>query len=145
MFTKSEFEFRHRVRDAMKGLWRLTWHEDRHINPGVPDISFVMLGGDCETGWLELKALSKLPPSGELQFKVEPSQIEWAKNHRALVPVLFLVCLEYEWFLFTGAWAEFLGDISYQRMYDGCAAHGILDDLRSTLPPILIELTKRNR
>lgn len=143
MFTASEFELRHKLRDAMKGLWRLTWHEDRHINPGVPDISFVVLGHDCETGWLELKATSKLPPSGRLKFTVEPSQIEWIRDHNPLIPIRFLVRVEYEWFLLDGEWAAFLGDTTYTRICDGCLARGILDDLREQLPEHLIAATKR--
>ena len=85
-----EMEFRKDIGQWMKGRWRMTWHEDREINPGVPDISYVMLPRDYETGWLELKAIRQ-PKTDNYKFTVEPSQHEWISLHAGLVPVHFLM------------------------------------------------------
>lgn len=99
-----EMELRHDLAKAMKGLWRLTWHEDREINPGVPDTSFVMLGihyAGHETGWMELKAIRD-PGDKKFKFKIEPSQHQWIRDHHELVPVFFLVAVGDDIFLIDG-------------------------------------------
>lgn len=78
----------------MAGQWNMTWHEDREISPGVPDLSYVMRGGDYEMGWLELKA-------GK-DFEVESSQHRWIQRHLGLIPIHFLVALGDYWVLVDG-------------------------------------------
>lgn len=68
----------------------MTWHEDREISPGVPDVSFVMNGGECETGWLELKAEDYPQSSTGVAFKFRPQQHTWIEEHYPICPVLIL-------------------------------------------------------
>jgi len=83
----------------MVGLWIRTWHEDKEISPGVPDLSYVMLGGTFETGWIELKAENE---SKWVKFRIEPSQHQWIRNHHNLIPVHFLVAVGDDWYLIPG-------------------------------------------
>ena len=68
----------------------MTWHEDREIAPGVPDISYVMKGDNCETGWLELKAEDAPTAMGRVSFKLRPQQHWWTEEHHSVCPVHFL-------------------------------------------------------
>lgn len=88
-----ELALRRDLNKAMSGYWVLDWHEDREINPGVPDISFVMRGGKCETGWIELKAIRR-PVSQLYSFKLEPSQPPWFREHHDVVPTFFYLRVE---------------------------------------------------
>lgn len=85
-----EAEFRTEIARAMRGYWLLTWHEDREINPGVPDLSYVFRGGRHQTGWLELKAI-RWPDSDRFKFTLEPSQYQWIRDHCEHVPVHMLL------------------------------------------------------
>jgi hypothetical protein len=89
MHTKSELEFRKYLNKQMNGLWLMTWHEDGLVNPGVPDVSYVM-NGNCETGWLELKAIEGADKNGNYKFTLEPSQHRWIDAHHDRVPVHIL-------------------------------------------------------
>lgn len=82
----------------MLGLWIRTWHEDKEITPGVPDLSYVIIGG-YETGWLELKAVEE---SDKFQFEIEPSQHQWIEAHCEWVPVHFLAAVGNDWFVVPG-------------------------------------------
>lgn len=88
-----EMELRHTLAKAMAGKWRLTWHEDREINPGVPDTSYVVLNpGRHQTGWMELKAIRD-PGDKPFKFKIEPSQHVWFADHIDLIPCHFLLAV----------------------------------------------------
>ena len=60
-----ESKLRRSVDSRMAGSWLFTWHEDREISPGVPDLHYVMkptgeigdIGTEYRVGWLELKAI----------------------------------------------------------------------------------------
>lgn len=67
----------------------MTWHEDREITPGVPDLSYVMLGPGHETGWMELKATEDVGKPAK--FKIEQSQHQWIQFHLGRVPIHFLI------------------------------------------------------
>ena len=115
----------------------MTWHEDREITPGVPDLSYVMLPNESiwqyETGWLELKAVETKPgrlrstarprredyERTEVQFKIEPSQVSWIGRHHQLCPVDFLCAVDDLWFLVSGRMVEWLasGPISLYELY----------------------------
>ena len=90
MHTKSELEFRGFLNKGMHGLWTMTWHEDGLVNPGVPDVSYVMNTPGCETGWLELKAIEGADKHGNYKFTLEPSQHRWIDAHHHRVPVHIL-------------------------------------------------------
>lgn len=84
----------------MRQILLITWHEDREINPGVPDVSYVPINdlGYHQTGWLELKAIDwpedplilgrSIPRA---KFKIEPSQHQWIGRHLNRIPIHFLV------------------------------------------------------
>lgn len=146
--NKTELALRHKLKAQMKGQWLLTWHEDRHINPGVPDASFVMKGAGLngkghETGWMELKAIHGLDSVGMARFKVEPSQIEWVRNHGELIPCFFLVAAGDVWWLMDWTWHSSLANIHDSHLFQYCAAHGTLGTLGDVLPGVLSQLTSR--
>jgi hypothetical protein len=140
---KAELNLRHRLRDAMNGSWLLTWHEDRHINPGVPDLSFVMKKGNCETGWIELKAEREYDSKGKVNFCVEPSQIDWIERHRERVPIFFMVAVGEDWFLLSGIWSKHLQNVTRDDLYQGAIAHGTLDTLRDVTAPLIARTTRK--
>lgn len=90
---KPESKLRDFIKVEMSGRWIMTWHEDREVNPGVPDISYVMSGGDYETGWLELKSVENVKKE-TAHFEVQPSQHFWISNHCGRIPVHFLCSVD---------------------------------------------------
>lgn len=81
--SKPELAFRRKLLADMRPYWHATIHVENRLNPGVPDLSFLMHGNKCETGWLELK----VAPG----FSVEPGQHEWMARHAAAIPAFFLI------------------------------------------------------
>lgn len=150
-----ELRLRHKLRDAMKGKWHLTWHEDGRVNPGVPDASYVMkrppspignvfdVGGRFETGWLELKAIPKFDDLGMAKFLVEPSQIEWMRDHGPLIPVHFLVAVGQQWWLLEYTWSTALANVHMDHLFQHSLSHGTLSSLGVILPPVLQRITSR--
>jgi hypothetical protein len=82
----------------------MSWHENRGISPGVPDLSFVMRGGSFETGWLELKA--EEPKNGYIRPKVQTSQIAWIEDHCEHIPVYILIAVADSWHLVHGSYIQ---------------------------------------
>lgn len=143
---KLELELRHELRDSMKGFWELTWHEDREVSPGVPDVSFVMRGPgvEYETGWLELKADS--PKAKNPNFTPEPSQHEWMARHAHLVPVYFLCSHGIYCYLIAGIYHGFLASALTQQQLDELPRATFLrKHMRDVLPPLLRSFTKIKR
>lgn len=148
MTTKAELEFRRTLSDAMKGSWDLTWHEDGRVNPGVPDLSFVMKGDGYETGWIELKAVFDTEPP--FAWALEQSQHSWIMKHLGRIPIFILVASGDRCWLFDHRLHhEFRkpnGDVAW--LDENCLATVDLAEpskIRSTLAPRLRELTHRNR
>jgi hypothetical protein len=139
-----EGQLRDRVADALMGYWLLTWHEDKEINPGVPDISFVMLAPECETGWLELKAVHEAPT---FKFKVEPSQHQWIRAHCQRIPVCFLVAVGDNWYIVPGHYhARLIDRMGLQTLEKMaiCSVRWPLDkDDLTTLVNVLQVITRR--
>jgi len=117
MLTKPESMLRNHLKQRMRGLWLMTWHEDKEISPGVPDLSYVMLqpskngklaglgatptgmATGHETGWLELKAVFAPPPkTTEVHLKLESSQHQWIGFHLGKIPIHFLVAIGETWY-----------------------------------------------
>lgn len=96
-----ETRLRHELGAQMHKLWLITWHEDREINPGVPDISYVPRTGSYETGWLELKAIWA-PVNGQLKFKIRASQHDWIEAHCRRIPVHFLLAVDDTCYVVSG-------------------------------------------
>lgn len=113
MTTASELKFRHIVRDAMEGRWMMTWHEDRHISPGVPDLHYVVLddGLDHRVGWLELKSIST-ELTAQHRIKVEPSQHQYIRRWRPVMPIHFLVRVKQNIYLLDGNHHGALSELS---------------------------------
>lgn len=87
----AESVFRREVAQVMEEHCLCTWHEDRIISPGVPDLHYVCKGlpGEYRVGWLELKAISKF--IGAKRVHVEPSQHQYARKWGPHMPIHFLV------------------------------------------------------
>lgn len=94
--THAEMVFRKEVAEVLNhGDCLFTWHEDRGISPGVPDLHYVCKGlGFCgyQVGWLELKAISKFGAGKRIH--VEPSQHQYMRKWGDLMPIHFLVKVE---------------------------------------------------
>ena len=92
-----ELKFRRFIEPLMREHWMMTWHEDREITPGVPDLHYVMKDSDppgtqtgFRVGWLELKAIdSNVTPSQ--RFKIEPSQHQYIRRWHHHMPIHFMV------------------------------------------------------
>jgi len=83
----------------MAGYWLPTIHVESNLNPGIPDLSYVIPSHNCDTGWLELKAVE---PASVLRITVEPSQHQWMKAHCTHVPAHFLIQVGQKMYLIEG-------------------------------------------
>ena len=141
-----ELEFRRELTTKMQGMWTPTIHVENHLNPGVPDLSYVMtrVTPDCETGWLELKALTD---AKMVTVKVERSQHQWMTIHASRIPADFLILI--------GDWCYLVDGVNHRRLLG--TVH-VADDLlqisnlvfhrskiREMLPSTLIAKTIRGR
>lgn len=106
--TKRELEQRHSLSRQMRGIWLLTWHEDKEITPGVPDLSYVMLSPGHETGWLELKVSKS---TEKVAIQIEPSQHQWIGFHKKRIPIHFLVEVGDLWYLVPGPFHKELTEL----------------------------------
>ena len=159
-----ESSLRKWLQKHMVGILEMTWHEDREINPGVPDLSYVVKPGNFETGWLELKAVLPSPAvcrarrevspigfmltdsSEKIKFEIEPSQHEWMSNHAARVPCHFLLGYGEWYFLLDAKYHRLLvvsQTIHYLRHLSVMFCHE--SELRVKLAHELAELTDRYR
>lgn len=92
-----ELKFRHFIEPRMSEQWMMTWHEDREISPGVPDLHYVMKHGDpkgtneeFKVGWLELKAKDSNVTKSQ-RISVEPSQHQYIRRWWPHMPIHFMV------------------------------------------------------
>lgn len=87
-----ELKFRKFVDTQMEGLWKMTWHEDREISPGVPDLHYVMVesGARFCVGWLELKAIDVIVSKSK-RIGVEASQHQYIRRWADHMPIHFLI------------------------------------------------------
>ena len=100
----------------------MTWHEDGLVNPGVPDVSYVMNADKSETGWLELKAIEGADKNGNYKFTLEPSQHRWIKDHYPRVPVHILCATDNVCWLVPG---EHHGILLQSRSLDQLNLFGV--------------------
>lgn len=121
--NKRELEFRKSLTRAMVGAWTPTIHVENHLNPGVPDLSFVLAAPDCETGWLELKAM---PWAKKLSITVEPGQHSWMEAHADRIPAYFLIEVSEKLYLLHGRFhgrlidpitSDDLASLSYREFF----------------------------
>lgn len=103
--NKRELAYRKSLIEQMRGRWLVAIHVENHLNPGVPDLSYVMVADGHETGWLELKACAKparVSATTPLKFEIEPSQHRWMAHYTHRVPSHFLIQVGDENYLVNG-------------------------------------------
>lgn len=105
-----ELNFRHYLEPKMRGFWMMTWHEDREISPGVPDLHYVPINQDYPSleyrvGWLELKAIDK-PLSKSTRISVEASQHQYIRRWDRYMPIHFLVRVVDRVYLIEGKYSK---------------------------------------
>ena len=142
--NKLELEFRKRLCDKMAGRWLVAIHVENHLNPGVPDLSYVMLDQFkpiYETGWLELKAAEHRAVP---KFEVEPSQHNWMRRYAHRVPTHFLVLVGTRCYLLDGKVHSLLvGSVTLEQLQEWAIVAFEEQELIQTLPIILKGLTQR--
>jgi hypothetical protein len=144
--NKRELAFRKSLIERMGGRWLVAIHVENHLNPGVPDLSYVMVADDHETGWLELKAcVAPIRASTPLKIKIESSQFRWMSRYAHRVPSHFLIQVGDKCFLIDGKYhAELSGEVTLWTL-DVLAAATIVEDheFAPNLAKILSRLTRR--
>jgi hypothetical protein len=106
-----ETKLRQYLAKNMADHWDMTWHEDREITPGVPDLHFVMKGGDHRVGWIELKAIDTNMTKSQ-RIGVEPSQHQYMRKWCPRMPIFFLVRVKDYMFLIPGELSKSLSAAS---------------------------------
>lgn len=142
--SKLELAFRKELIKEMGGTWTPTIHVESHLNPGVPDLSYVMTKLGCETGWLELKALED---SKMVTIKVERGQHDWMAAHAHRVPAHFLILIGDWCFLVHGRQHRKLNATLHLDDEFLPLASSVLhrNQIRNILPSTLIANTNRGR
>lgn len=140
-----ETKLRDYIKPRMDEDWMMTWHEDREISPGVPDLHYVMKGSPEEkyrVGWLELKATdSRLTRSQRIG--VEPSQHQYLRRWLPYMPIHFLVCVQTHIYVVPGEYSKELATASSDMEMKLLS---VLDfpraDIQQYLPRFLREITR---
>jgi hypothetical protein len=141
--TKLELEFRQELAKLMKGAWALTIHVENRLNPGVPDLSYVMNAPGSETGWLELKACND---SKTLGIHVEPSQHRWFETHSAKIPAHLLIAVgDSRYLLRASDHREFLHSVNEEKLSKMAVVSFHREDTCQVLAPALIQATQRGQ
>lgn len=125
----------------------MTWHEDREISPGVPDLHYVPCPeqgdmGKFRVGWLELKSIDKdISPKNTI--KVEPSQHQYIRKWGPYMPIHFLVRIVDRIFVVPGKYhRELQGAVCYSDI-SVLSEHQFHQSLiAEQLPPFLREITR---
>lgn len=123
----------------------MTWHEDREITPGVPDLHYVMKGEPGEefrVGWLELKAIDTRITKTQ-RIGVEPSQHQYLRRWVPYMPIHFMVRIQERIYIVPGKWAK---ELSQACCEADMKLLSLLDfdqqQLAEVLPPFLKEITR---
>ena len=141
--TKLELAFRQTLIREMNPYWTSTIHVENHLNPGVPDMSYVMRSPGCETGWLELKAIVF---NERMSIQVERSQHQWMRDHARRVPAHFLINIGLECFLVDGRYNTIFTEmLTLEDLASRSIAVFSLKKMTTTLPKVLTQITKRGR
>jgi hypothetical protein len=145
--NKAEQKFRESLsnNEALKVEWATTWHEDREISPGVPDMHYVMKGQPGEefrVGWIELKAIETNITASQ-HIKVEPSQHQYIRRWSPLMPIHFMVRIKSWVHLIPGAYHR---ELASATCLADIAAISVLtfdqSQIAAVLPPYLRQITK---
>lgn len=103
-----EQKFRDYLEPRMRDHWMMTWHEDRQVSPGVPDLHYV-IDMDCRVGWLEVKAIDKdISPKNKIG--VEASQHQYIRRWHEYMPIHFLICIVERVFVIPGRYHKEIPD-----------------------------------
>lgn len=140
-----ETKLRQYIVAPMKEEWMMTWHEDREISPGVPDLHYVMKGLPGEqfrVGWLELKAIDTNITASQ-RIGIKSSQHQYLRRWCEHMPILFLVRIQNWMYVVPGAYHAELSMAS-------CETDMVLlslinfeqTQLQEVLPPFLRDLTR---
>lgn len=144
--SKRELAFRKDLIARMGGRWVVAIHVENYLNPGVPDLSYVMVALGHETGWLELKATTKPARGKSVAFKIEPSQHMWMAKYAHRVPTHILAKVGDLYYLVDGGrHARLAGSVSEDDLIRECLAVLSDDTLVQELTTILSRLTQRDR
>lgn len=145
--SKLELQMRHDVRDAMKGIWELSYHEDGRVNPGIPDFSYVMLGGNFETGWLELKYEPFVFGKNKVKFKLRAEQINWIRAHRRYGIPTHVLCRwgDRDWLINPANILVLQESVTEVDLNRASQANWASEEIRIWLPEILRKASFRGR
>ena len=143
--NKLELEFRKKLCREMFPAWLVTIHVENHLNPGVPDLSYLMFAPDCETGWLELKALPA-PKDGHIRVKIERGQHSWMSLHSRRIPAHFLILVGDTCYLIRGDRHRMFDNIITIEELKSCSvAFFDQSEVLKKLALVLISETHRGR
>lgn len=142
---KRELIYRKWLLNQVGGRWLAAIHVENHLCPGVPDLSYVIMGAGHETGWLELKIALGRKGSQTIDLKVEPSQHHWMIRYARRVPTHFLIKFRDEHFLIDGVHhnelakslvADDLRRVALESYTDDTLAHGLIKSLSAVTKKI---------
>lgn len=138
-----ETKLRRVVEKAMAEHWLMTWHEDREISPGVPDLHYVMKSSEPHrVGWIELKAIDKQLTKTQ-RLSVEPSQHQYLRKWGPHMPIHFMVRVQERIFIVP---AKYSREVSLVCCRADLAAISDLQfdaiDIADHLPAFLREITR---
>lgn len=144
--NKAELQFRRNLCNQMTGKWLVTIHVESHLNPGVPDLSYVMAGDNHETGWLELKVI-KWNVQNTTRVQIEPGQHAWMRDHSRRIPAHFLITDEETCWVISGKHYASLGllPLSKDELKALAASTFAIKELPLKLSLVLAAETRRDR
>jgi hypothetical protein len=140
-----ETKLRQYIQYPMAEHWMMSWHEDREITPGMPDLHYVMKGPPDQkfrVGWLELKAIDTRITKSQ-RIGVEPSQHQYFRRWTPHMPIHFMVRIQTRIYIVPGAWAR---ELSQACCDTDMKVLSLIDfeqsQLAEILPPFLREITR---
>lgn len=141
-----ELKFRRLLGEKMKGLWLMSWHEDREISPGIPDLHYVMNDDSTlfRVGWLELKAVdSEL--SNKTKIKIEPSQHQYITRWQSHMPIDFFIRIVDHVYLVDSQWHKVIPTFTDTKQMRGVSIDWFhIDHISTGLPALLKKITRVN-
>jgi len=141
-----ELKFRRELIIRMGGRWLVAIHMENRLNPGVPDLSYVIVDQGHETGWLELKAAANVSPKRKVPIKIEPSQHQWMLKYAHRVPTHILIQVGTKYYLIDGRKHNCLIDSVFEDDLKRNSLHMFEDDaLVQELTAVLSDRTRRER
>ncbi len=142
---KDEVDFRHYIEPRMRTHWKMTWHEDRCISPGVPDLHYCFLPEGTtkyRIGWLELKA-SRVSLSKRNRIAVEPSQHQYYRRWLPMMPIHFLVRVETTIYLIPGELHDEIPYVDSENIFPSMSVCWFRQiDIASVLPEQLKSIVR---